>query len=185
MNKTGLLIIDLQADYFPGGSMLLDGADAAAARAGEALAAFRAKRWPVFHVKHLSVRPGATFFVPGTAGVEIHAAVAPAAGEPVIEKNFPNAFRGTALKTRLQDAGIGHLVVAGMMTHMCVDASVRAAFDDGYRVTLLADACATRAQSWGGETVASAQVQTAFLAALGSVYATIRNTADCIPTLQE
>jgi nicotinamidase-related amidase len=185
MNKTGLLIIDLQADYFPGGKMVLDGADAAAARAREVLDAFRAKRLPVFHVKHLSVRPGAGFFVPGTAGVEIHPGVTPAAGEPVIEKNFPNSFRGTTLKAQLQNAGIGHLVVAGMMTHMCVDASVRAAFDDGYRVTLLADACATRAQSWGGETVPSKQVQTAFLAALGAVYATIQNTAEFTPALQE
>jgi nicotinamidase-related amidase len=185
MSNTALLIIDIQQDYFPGGKMVLEGADAAAARAREALAAFRAGRMPVLHVKHLSLRPGAGFFVPGTPGVEIHPGVAPAAGEPVIEKNFPNSFRGTPLKAQLQSAGIEHLVVAGMMTHMCVDASVRAAFDDGYRVTLLADACATRAQSWGGETVPARQVHAAFLAALGAVYATILNTADYIPTLQE
>jgi nicotinamidase-related amidase len=185
MSKTGLLIIDIQKDYFPGGKMELDGADAAGDHARQALAAFRAKRLPVFHVKHLSVRPGATYFIPGSPGVEIHPAVAPAAGEPVIEKNFPNSFRGTTLKAELERSGVDSLVVAGMMTHMCVDASVRAAFDDGYRVTLLADACATRAQAWGGESVPAKQVHVAFLAALGAVYANILNTAAFIPTIQE
>jgi nicotinamidase-related amidase len=185
MSKTALLIIDIQNDYFPGGTMELEGADAAGRRAGEALAAFRAKRLPVFHIQHLSVRPGATFFVPGTPGAEIHPGVAPASGEAVLQKNFPNAFRGTQLKAQLEREGVDHLVVAGMMTHMCVDASVRAAFDDGYRVTLLADACATRAQSWGGETVPAKQVHVAFLAALGAVYAKNLNTAEFIPTIQE
>lgn len=185
MNQTGLLIIDIQSDYFSGGKMELEGADGAGANAGKALAAFRAKHLPMFHIKHLSVRPGATYFVPGTPGVEIHPCTAPAAGEPVIEKHFPNAFRGTTLKAQLVQAGIDHLVVAGMMTHMCVDASVRAAFDDGYRVTLLADACATRTQSWGGETVPARHVHAAFLAALGAVYAKVLNTAEFLPTLEE
>ena len=184
MSRTGLLIIDIQNDYFPGGKMEIEGADAALASAGAALAAFRVAQLPVFHVRHLSVRPGASYFVPGTTGVEIHPGVAPATRETVIEKNFPNSFRGTTLKAQLQSAGVEHLVVAGMMTHMCVDASVRAAFDDGYRVTLLADACATRAQSWAGENVTARQVHAAFLAALGAVYAKILGTAEFIPTLQ-
>jgi len=172
--KQALLIIDIQNDYFPGGAMELDGAEAAGAKAGAALAAFRARRLPVIHVRHLSLRPGATFFLPGTRGTEIHASVAPAAGEPVIEKNFPNSFRGTDLKERLDRAGMKHLVVAGMMTQMCVDSSVRQAADLGYKVTLLADACATRAQSFGGERVPAAQVQTAFLAALNGLFAKVQ-----------
>ena len=127
MSDTALLIIDIQNDYFPGGAMELEGAEAAGAKAGAALAAFRAKKLPVLHVRHLSVRPGATFFLPATRGAEIHASVAPAAGEPVIEKNFPNSFRATDLKQRLDGAGVKHLVVAGMMTQMCVDSSVRQA----------------------------------------------------------
>jgi nicotinamidase-related amidase len=176
MSDTALVIIDIQNDYFPGGAMELEGAEAAGAKAGAALAAFRAKKLPVFHVRHLSVRPGATFFIPGTPGAEVHASVAPAAGEAVIEKNFPNSFRATGLKQRLDDAGIKHLVVAGMMTQMCVDSSVRAAADLGYRVTLLSDACATRAQSFGGESVPAAQVQRAFLAALNGLFAKVQPT---------
>lgn len=176
MSDTALVIIDIQNDYFPGGAMALEGSDAAGAKAGAALAAFRAKKLPVFHVRHLSVRPGATFFIPGTAGAEIHPSVAPAAGEPVIEKNFPNSFRATDLKQRLDQAGIKNLVVAGMMTQMCVDSSVRAAADLGYKVTLLADACATRAQSFGGESVPAPQVQRAFLAALNGLFAKVQPT---------
>lgn len=174
MSDTALLIIDIQNDYFPGGAMELEGAQAAGAKAGAALAACRARKLPVFHVRHLSVRPGATFFIPGTRGAEIHASVAPAAGEPVIEKNFPNSFRATDLKERLDRAGVKNLVVAGMMTQMCVDSTVRQAADLGYKVTLLADACATRAQSWGGASVPAAQVQAAFLAALNGLFAKVQ-----------
>jgi nicotinamidase-related amidase len=176
MPDTALLVIDIQNDYFPGGAMELEGADAAGAKASQALKSFRDKNLPVIHVRHLSVRPGATFFIPGTKGAEIHASVRPGAGETVIEKNFPNSFRNTALKDHLEKNHIKHLVVAGMMTHMCVDASVRQAADLGYTVTLLADACATRAQSYGGETVPARQVHHAFLAALNGFYAKVINT---------
>ena len=178
MSDTALLIIDIQNDYFPGGAMELEGAEAAGAKAGAALAAFRARKLPVLHVRHLSVRPGATFFRPGTRGAEIHASVAPAAGEPVVEKNFPNSFRATDLQARLERAGVKNLVVAGMMTQMCVDSSVRQAADLGYKVTLLADACATRAQTFGGETVPAAQVQRAFLAALNGLFAKVQPTEE-------
>ena len=175
MPDTALVVIDIQNDYFPGGAMELESAEAAAAKAREALTHFRAKKLPVIHVRHLSVRPGATFFLPGTRGAEIHSAVSPLEGESVVEKNFPNSFRETQLKAQLERHGVKNLVVAGMMTHMCVDASVRQAADLGYKVTLLADACATRAQSFGGETIPARQVHAAFLAALNGFYAKVVN----------
>ncbi|HEU5178212.1 MAG TPA: cysteine hydrolase family protein [Burkholderiales bacterium] len=176
MPDTALLVIDIQNDYFPGGAMELEGADAAGAKAAAALARFRNDGNPVIHVRHLSVRPGSTFFLPGTKGAEIHSLVAPKAGETVVEKNFPNSFRNTSLQETLQKQGVKNLVVAGMMTHMCVDASVRHAADLGYKITLLADACATRAQSYGGEKVPARQVHTAFLAALNGFYARVVHT---------
>jgi nicotinamidase-related amidase len=176
MADTALLIIDIQNDYFPGGAMELEGADAAGAKAATALEGFREKKLPVIHIRHLSVRPGSTFFLPGTRGAEIHAAVQPAAGETVIEKNFPNSFRNTPLQATLEGLGVKNLVVAGMMTHMCVDASVRHAADLGYKITLLGDACATRAQSYGGEKVPARQVHAAFLAALNGFYAKVVQT---------
>jgi nicotinamidase-related amidase len=173
MPDTALLVIDIQNDYFPGGAMELEGADAAGAKAADAIRSFREKNLPVIHVRHLSVRPGSTFFLPGTKGAEIHALVAPKSGETVIEKNFPNSFRNTDLKATLDQKQIKNLVVAGMMTHMCVDASVRHAADLGYKITLLGDACATRAQSYGGEKVPAKQVHAAFLAALNGFYAKV------------
>jgi nicotinamidase-related amidase len=173
MTDTALLIIDIQNDYFPGGAMELEGADAAAAKAAQTLKSFRGNKLQVFHVRHLSTRPGSTFFLPGTKGANIHAAVAPEAGETVIEKNFPNSFRSTGLKEILEKRQIKNLVVAGMMTHMCVDASVRHAADLGYKITLLGDACATRAQKISGETVPARQVHLAFLAALNGFYAKV------------
>jgi len=185
MAESALLIIDIQNDYFPGGAMALEGTDAAAQSAAKLLAACRAKHLPVFHMQHHSVRSGATFFIPGTPGVEIHASVAPAANEKVIEKNYPNSFRETALETRLEAAGTRHLVIAGMMTHMCVDATVRQAFDLGYRVTLAADACATREQSYGGQTIPAAQVHGAFLAALNGLYAKVVPVDEVIQMMEK
>lgn len=176
MADTALLVIDIQNDYFPGGAMELEGAQAAGEKAAAALASFRKRGLPVIHIRHLSVRPGATFFIPGTKGADIHETVRPQASELVVEKNFPNSFRSTALQEQLEKNGIKNVVVAGMMTHMCVDATVRQAADLGYKVTLLADACATRAQSFGGETIPARQVHGAFLAALNGFYAKVVNT---------
>jgi nicotinamidase-related amidase len=173
MPDTALLVIDIQNDYFPGGAMELEGADAAATKAGSAITRFRRENKPVIHVRHLSVRPGSTFFLPGTRGAEIHAAVAPQAAETIVEKNFPNSFRATKLEQTLKGLGVKNLVVAGMMTHMCVDATVRHAADLGYKITLLGDACATRAQSYAGEQVPARQVHAAFLAALNGFYAKV------------
>ena len=173
MADTALLVIDIQNDYFPGGAMALEGAEAAAENARRAIETFRARGLPVVHVRHLSVRPGASFFLPGTRGAEIHELVRPQGAEAVVEKNFPNSFRATALQRMLELQGIKHLAVAGMMTHMCVDATVRHAADLGYGITLLGDACATRAQSFAGETVAARQVHAAFLAALNGFYAKV------------
>ena len=173
MPDTALLVIDIQNDYFPGGAMELEGADAAGAKAASAVAKFRKDSNPVIHVRHLSTRPGSTFFLPGTKGIEIHGSVKPREAEVVIEKNFPNSFRNTNLKEVLEKQGIKNLIVAGMMTHMCVDASVRHAADLGFKITLLGDACATRAQSYAGEKVPAKQVHAAFLAALNGFYAKV------------
>jgi nicotinamidase-related amidase len=178
MAQDALILIDIQNDYFPGGKMELDGMDAAAANAHRVLESFRRRNRPVFHVQHLSDRPGATFFLPDTTGADIHASVAPTAGEPVIQKHFPNAFRDTPLRQKLADATIGRLTICGAMTHMCIDTSVRAAFDLGFTCRVVADACATRSLDFGGNIVTAAQVQAAFMAALGAAFARIVTTDD-------
>ncbi len=172
--KEALILIDIQNDYFEGGANPLVGSREASLRAKALLEDFRARALPVVHVRHLSTRPGSTFFIPGTPGAEIHANVAPVTGEKVIEKNFPNSFRDTDLLDYLHSEGITDLVICGMMTHMCVEATVRAAKDFGVSCTVISDACATKDLEVGGRTVSAADVQTAFLAALNYFYATIR-----------
>ena len=174
---TALLIIDIQNDYFPGGAMELVQPDKAAEQAAQLLAAFRERALPVFHVQHLSTRAGATFFIPDTPGAAIHASVAPRAGETLITKNFPNAFRATTLLDALRAAQVSKLVVAGMMTHMCVDTTVRAAADLGFACSLAQDACATRDLAFGGEQVPAKAVQLAYLAALNGAFANVQSAA--------
>ncbi|MHB8068621.1 MAG: cysteine hydrolase family protein [Desulfobaccales bacterium] len=170
---TALLLIDLQNDYFPGGKMELEGSPEASLRAREILTFFREKGLPVVHIQHLAARPGAPFFLPDTEGVRIHQNVEPLPGEVVIQKNFPNSFRNTILLEHLREKQVKKLVVCGMMTHMCVDATVRAAFDYGLEVTVIHDACATRTLAFGDQTISAAQVHGAFLAALGFIYAKV------------
>ena len=174
--STALLLIDIQKDYFPGGRMELVGSIEAAGAAERLLAAFRRAAWPVYHIRHISSRPTASFFLPDTSGIEIYPGVAPLPDEPVITKHFPNSFRDTDLLERLKAAGISRLLVCGMMTSMCVDATVRAAFDFGFGCTVAEDACATRNLTFGGEEIPASHVHGSFLAALGAVYANIRTT---------
>lgn len=176
--KKALLIIDIQEDYFEGGANPLTGSLEASLNAKKILEEFRKENHPVVHIQHLSTRPGSTFFVSGTRGAEIHPNVGPLPEEKVIIKHYPNSFRETDLLDYLRSDGITELVVCGMMTHMCVDATVRAAKDYGFVCTLIADACATRALVVNGETVKAHDVQNAFLAALAYFYSTVITTED-------
>lgn len=166
--NTALLLIDIQNDYFPGGKMELEGPLEAARRAAALLQCFRQHGGRHLHIQHESTRPGATFFLRGTPGIAIHDSVAHFEGEPLVVKHYPNAFRETHLLQLLRDWDIQRLVLCGMMTHMCVDATVRAAADFGFQVIVAADACATRALAYAETTVPAAHVQAAFLAAFKS-----------------
>ena len=171
--STALIMIDIQNDYFTGGCLPLVGMEPAAERAAAVLERFRAAARPLFHVQHISVRADATFFRPDTDGVELNARVAPQADELIVTKNFPNAFRCTELDHALKVASVTDLVICGAMSHMCIDASTRAAFDLGYTCTVLSDACATRDLVFEGETIPAAQVHAAFMSALQVPYARV------------
>lgn len=178
MPDQALILIDIQNDYFPGGKFELHNPGEAAAKAALALAAYRRMGLPVFHIRHESIQPGAAFFHPGTPGADIHHSVAPIEGERVLVKHAPNSFFGTGLHAELQALGISRLTVCGMMTHMCIDTTVRAARDYGYTVTLLEDACATRDLVRQGQGVPAATVQQAFLAALHGTFAKVIPAAE-------
>jgi nicotinamidase-related amidase len=183
MNQA-LLLVDIQNDYFPGGKMELVGMNEAAAQARKLLAAFRQRHWPTYHVQHVSLRQGAPFFLPGTPGVELHASLAPLPGETILEKHFPNSFRDTGLQEILVAAGINELVICGAMSHMCIDATTRAAVDAGFTCTVIHDACATRDLVFGETVIPAAQVHGAFMAALASFYARVLWVDDFMQTIE-
>ena len=173
-----LLIVDVQNDYFPGGAMEVVGATAAGTQAAKLLAAFRRRARPVIHVRHISVRAGATFFLPDTVGAQIHESVHPVFDEPIFQKHYPNSFRETSLLDHLRSTNITGLVIAGMMTHMCIDTTTRAAADLGLTCFLAHDACATRALSFNGVQVPADSVQTAYLAALNGHFAKVMSASE-------
>jgi nicotinamidase-related amidase len=183
MMNTALVIVDIQNDYFPGGNRELARPLEAAEQAGRLLNYFRQAGMPVANVQHVATKPGATTFLPGTRGVEIHASVAPAPGETVIEKHYPNSFRETGLLAFLKERGIERLVICGMQTNMCIDATTRAATDLGFTCLVAGDACAARDLSYAGETVPAAQVHTTFLAALNGSYGKVMKTDEVIREL--
>jgi nicotinamidase-related amidase len=184
LDRPALLIIDIQNFYFEGGRIPLVGSDQAALKAGVVLSAFREKGWPVFHIQHLPM--DAPSYIPGTTDSQyaIREAVKPAPGEPVVAKHFANSFRDTDLAAKLKAAGIKTLVVAGMQTHMCVEAAVRHAADAGYVVVLVEDACATRDLKRGETVVPAGHVQAAVLAALDGAYARIVTAKALLASLQ-
>jgi nicotinamidase-related amidase len=175
-SRKALLIIDVQNDYFEGGANALVGSWEASINVKALLSDFRKKSLAVIHIKHFSIYPSATFFIPETNGVEIHENVKPIAGEIVITKNYPNSFMKTGLLDYLNSKGITELVICGMMTHMCVDATTRAAKDLGFTCTVIGDACATRDLEIQGKMVLANEVQKSFLAALNYFYSTVKNT---------
>lgn len=174
--KTALIIIDIQNDYFDGGAMPLAGSDLASNNARLILESFRAAGLPVIHIQHIATRSTATFFLPNTIGAEIHDNVKPLGDEKIIMKHYPNSFRETELLDYLKSENITDLVLCGMMTHMCVDATARAAKDFGFNVVLIGDACATRDQNLFGQIVKAEEVQKSFLAALNYFYTTVKTT---------
>lgn len=179
-DRTALVLVDIQNDYFSDGKMALEGMEEASGNAAQILSRFRAQRLPIFHIRHIAIHPGATFFLPDTPGSEIHPSVAPITDETVIVKDFPNSFRETPLLDLLKKAGVTSVVVCGAMSHMCIDATVRAACDLGFQCRVAQDACATRALALGQVTVTASKVHAAFMAALSAAYAQVLSTEELI-----
>ena len=169
----GLLLVDIQNDYFSGGRMELVGMTEASRKAGDLLKLFRDKKWRTFHVQHVEHDAEASFFGSKTVGVEIHESVKPLVDDIVIQKSYPNSFRETLLKEEIVKTGVERLVICGAMSHMCIDATTRAAFDMGFKCTVIHDACATKHLQFGSKIIPAKQVHGSFMAALGSVYADV------------
>jgi nicotinamidase-related amidase len=175
-----LIVIDAQREYVDGKLPLSD-VKSALTEIGSLLARARKAGAPIIHIQQRG-RPGGAFG-PDTPGFDIADAAAPSGAEAVIEKSLPNAFAGTTLQATLDGLGRKQLILTGFMTHMCVEATARAALDHGFKSTVVAAATATRdlPDPLTGNAVPATEVQRNALAALADRFATIVATADSIP----
>ncbi|BFM21495.1 cysteine hydrolase family protein [Gilvimarinus japonicus] len=173
MSKQALIVVDIQNEYFPGGKMLLEGINTAADNAAKVMAKARANGDVVVNIHHQEPDPQSPFFTQGTDGITIHPKVRPAEGEKVILKNYPNSFLKTDLHDYLQAQGVKQVVIIGAMSHMCIQATTRAASDLGYSVTVIHDACATLDLEFNGVNIPAAQVHASSMAALAFAYAEV------------
>ncbi len=178
--KTGLILVDIQKDYFLGGRMELPGMAAVSSKAKELLSFFRQRQWPTFHIQHLATGENATFFLPGTEGADIHASVKPLPTDIVIQKQHINSFLNTQLLDELKQATVERVVICGAMSHMCIDATVRAAADFGFGCVVIHDACATKKVQFEDKVIPASEVHGSFMAALGMAYADVLSLEEFI-----
>lgn len=185
LDQPALLVIDIQNFYFSGGRIPLVGSVEASLKAKSVIEAFRAKKLPVIHIQHMP--KGVETSEPGVTDPQyaIHPNVAPIPGETILVKHFANSFRETRLLALLKGLNVKTLVIAGMQTHMCVEAAVRAGADLGFDVVVIEDACATRDLKLRDATVPASSVHTAVLAALNGTYARVVTAADILAALEE
>ena len=176
--NSALILIDIQNDYFKNGKNELYQPEQAALQAKRTLDYFRNKGLPVYHVQHINIREGATFFIPDTFGAETHASVKPQRGEKVFVKHVPNSFFDTGLADELTKKQIDHIIVCGMMSHMCIDTTVRAAQDFGLTTTVLHDACATKDLVWKKATIPAPVVHDTIMASLHGIFANVISTEE-------
>lgn len=176
MSKQALVVVDIQNEYFSEGKLPLVGIDEAAANAALIIESARQKGHTVIHVRHEMPSTDAPIFTPNSDGIEINETVKPVEGETVIVKHFPNSFRETPLKEILDKDGIQEVIVIGAMSHMCIDATVRASVDFGYKTTTVHDACATLDLEFGGTKVPAAQVHATIMAAIEFMYGEVIDT---------
>jgi nicotinamidase-related amidase len=163
MLRTALILIDFQKDYFPGGKYPLVHPLEAAKKAYMLLQCFREHGGYHVHIQHISRKPDAAYFISGDRGTDIHDSVAHFEGEPIVYKHEPDAFSNPELLPLLKSWGIERLVITGMMTHLDVNVTARAAHDLGFQVIIAEDACATRDLTSGNTTIPADVVQKSFL----------------------
>ncbi len=148
---TALLVIDVQKGMFLEDDPVYDGENLLG-KISTLIAQARTSGVPVIYVQHNG--PEGDSLKKGTEGWPIHPAIAPALGEPVVEKWTPDSFHETTLQQELESRGIKNLVVAGIQTECCVDTTCRRAMTLGYKTTLVKDAHST----WNSRTLTAPQI---------------------------
>jgi nicotinamidase-related amidase len=173
-----LILIDLQNEYLSG-PVAVRNPDYAIANTARLLSRAREIGMPIFHIAHKG-RAGGLFDRDSNRG-QIVKALAPIAGERVVEKTLPNAFAGTDLQQLIAASGHTNIILAGFMTHMCVSSTARAALDLKLRTTIAADCCGTRDLPDGrGGTIAAQTVHDVALAELADRFAVVANDSETL-----
>lgn len=177
MNEA-LLIIDVQNDYFKNGKMELKKPEEAQKNIKVILEKFRQEKKEIIFIQHIAVRDDAGFFLKDTEGAEIKKEIEPLEGEKVIIKNYPNSFIKTELESYLKEKNIDTLIITGMMSHMCVDSTSRAAKDLGYNCIVIQDACATKDFIFNEKIISAEDIHNSFMSALSYYYAEVLKTTE-------
>jgi len=179
LRDAALIMVDCQNTYREG-AMQLAGVEEALREAQILLQRARHAGVPIFHIRH-DAGTGSPYDLSARIG-QISDEVAPEAGEPVITKHYPNSFVQTELEERLRAASVSNIILAGFMTHMCINSTARGAFNLGFHPTVVGAATATRDLPGSeGELVAAAALQAASLAALGDLFAVVVRSSSDIP----
>jgi len=141
--KTALLVIDVQNEYFDGKWPIPEGL-AALERIEQVIETSQRAGATVVYIQHAVTTPDSGIFVPGSHGFALHPRLHPRTDDPRIVKHYPGSFTRTALEPTLRQRNIDTIVIAGYMTHMCCDTTAREGFQRDFRVLFLNDATATR-----------------------------------------
>ena len=176
LKNAALIMIDCQNTYRRG-VMQLTNVEPAILEARKLLSKARALKIPVIHIRH-DAGAGTPYDVNAEIGA-ICDEVAPIAGEAVITKNYPNSFIATDLDQHLKKLGVKNIVLAGFMTHMCINSTAHGGFNLGYNVTVVASATATRPlQAANGKVLTAQEVQDGAIASTRDLYAAVVDTVD-------
>ena len=178
LRDSTLVMVDCQNTYTRG-VMELEGVEPALDQAAELLDRARSAGIPIVHIQH-DAGPGSPYDVRAEIGAIVDR-VAPRDGEPVVVKAFPNAFVQTDLDERLKAGSATNLLLAGFMTHMCINSTARGAFSLGYAPTVVAGATATRSLPGPDGPVSAAALQVASLAAISDLFGVVVPAASSIP----
>ncbi|MEI8056961.1 MAG: cysteine hydrolase family protein [Actinomycetes bacterium] len=180
--SAALIVIDVQNEYVTGAlPIVYPPVDQSLARIAAAIDAATTAGIDVIAVRHTEPDPTGGVFVEGTAAWELHKVVTSRPHSVVIDKQWPGSFTGTPLEHWLREHSIDQLVIAGYMTHMCVDTTARQAMHRGWDVMVLSDATGTIDLS---DELPAHLVHRVELGVLGDGFGTVCTTDDWIKSIR-
>ena len=178
--RAALLVVDMQEFFLsPASPAYMPEALPALSNAGRLVTAFRKAGLPVLFTSHAHEDPSRDgglmalwwkkICLAGSPEAEVSPALAPLEEEILLKCRY-SAFSSGKLAERLRVLSVDSLVVAGLKTNLCVESTVRAAFDLGFRCIVAEDAMAARTEV----------LHLASLAGMADGFAMVRRTGEII-----